>query len=260
MATGVAASIALHEIGHLVPAKTFGVKVTQYMVGFGPTVWSRKRGETEYGVKAVPLGGYIRMIGMFPPKPGDPEGLLRASSTGRFSQLMDQARQDSMEEVQPGDEHRVFYQLSVPKKVIVMLGGPVMNLLIAAVLLTGVVTLYGVSVPQNGALVMGVSECVVPAATAPPAGQPQTGAGDAPKTPAYQAGLQPRDTIVSIDGTAVRPGSPLGDLVQPRSGQPTTITYSRDGTERTVTVTPVRNTVAVVGSDGKPVLDAAGQV
>jgi membrane-associated protease RseP (regulator of RpoE activity) len=260
IAVGIALSIALHEIGHLVPAKRFGVKATQYMVGFGPTIWSRKRGETEYGVKAIPLGGYIRMIGMFPPKPGDPEGLLRASSTGRFSQLMDQARQDSMEEVQPGDENRVFYKLSVPKKVVVMLGGPVMNLLIAAVLLTGITTLYGVSVAQDGALVMSVSECVVPAATAPAAGQPQTCAADAPKTPAYQAGLQPRDTIVAVGGTPVRPGLSLGDLVQPRSEQATTITYSRDGTERTVTVTPVRNTVAVVGADGKPVLDATGQV
>ncbi|MEP6631461.1 MAG: site-2 protease family protein, partial [Lapillicoccus sp.] len=66
IALGVALSIGLHEIGHLVPAKKFGVKVTQYMVGFGPTIWSRQRGETEYGIKAVPLGGYIRMIGMFP--------------------------------------------------------------------------------------------------------------------------------------------------------------------------------------------------
>ena len=56
------------------PAKRFGVRVTQYMVGFGPTMWSGARGETEYGVKAIPLGGYIRMIGMFPPKPGDPAG------------------------------------------------------------------------------------------------------------------------------------------------------------------------------------------
>ena len=70
VALGVAVSIALHEIGHLLPAKRFGVKVTQYMVGFGPTLWSRQRGETEYGLKWVPLGGYIRMIGMFPPKPG----------------------------------------------------------------------------------------------------------------------------------------------------------------------------------------------
>jgi RIP metalloprotease RseP len=82
-ALGVAVSIALHEVGHLLPAKRFGVKVTQYMVGFGPTVFSRRRGETEYGVKAIPLGGYIRMIGMFPPQAGDAPGTLRATSTGR---------------------------------------------------------------------------------------------------------------------------------------------------------------------------------
>ena len=111
MATGVALSIALHEVGHLLPAKRFGVRVTQYMVGFGPTMWSRRRGETEYGVKAIPLGGYIRMIGMFPPRRGDAPGMVRASSTGRFSQLMDEARAASMEEVRPGDEARVFYRL-----------------------------------------------------------------------------------------------------------------------------------------------------
>ena len=85
---GVGASIALHEIGHLVPAKKFGVRVPQYMVGFGPTLWSTTRGETEYGIKAIPLGGYIRMIGMFPPRPG---AGLRVSSTGRFTQLRDPA-------------------------------------------------------------------------------------------------------------------------------------------------------------------------
>src|SRR5512138_3881438 len=92
VAVGVGASIALHEIGHLVPAKKFGLRVPQYMVGFGPTVWSTRRGETEYGVKAIPLGGYIRMIGMFPPRPGDDPGQLRVSSTGRMSQLVDEAR------------------------------------------------------------------------------------------------------------------------------------------------------------------------
>ena len=56
LVVGLAVSIALHEIGHLVPAKRFGVRVGQYMVGFGPTLWSRRRGETEYGVKAIPLG------------------------------------------------------------------------------------------------------------------------------------------------------------------------------------------------------------
>ncbi|MDQ3484651.1 MAG: site-2 protease family protein, partial [Actinomycetota bacterium] len=64
---GLVASIALHEVGHMWPAKKFGVKVTQYFVGFGKTIWSVKRGDTEYGVKAFPLGGFIRMVGMLPP-------------------------------------------------------------------------------------------------------------------------------------------------------------------------------------------------
>ncbi len=142
-AAGIALSIGLHEIGHLVPAKRFGVRVTQYMIGFGPTIWSRRKGETEYGVKAIPLGGYIRMIGMFPPKRGEDQRLVRASSTGRMSLLMDQARAQSMEELRPGDETRVFYRLSVPKKVVIMMGGPTMNLVIAAVLLTITTTAFG---------------------------------------------------------------------------------------------------------------------
>src|SRR4051794_6681145 len=112
---GIGLSIALHEIGHLVPAKKFGVRVPQYMVGFGPTIWSRRRGETEYGVKAIPLGGYIRMIGMFPLAKDQAEGTMRSSSTGRMSQLVEEARQQSLEEVQPGDDGRMFYQLPIWK-------------------------------------------------------------------------------------------------------------------------------------------------
>ena len=89
-------------------------------------------------------------------------GTVRASSTGRFSQLVDEARAASLEEVRPGDEHRVFYRLSVPKKVIVMLGGPTMNLLIGVVLLTLLVTVHGVATAQPGAVVATVSQCVVP--------------------------------------------------------------------------------------------------
>src|SRR3954462_14578673 len=63
----ILASIGLHELGNMVPAKAWGGKVTQYFIGFGPTVWSRKRGETEYGVKAIPLGGYVKSVGRLPP-------------------------------------------------------------------------------------------------------------------------------------------------------------------------------------------------
>src|SRR5690606_29688709 len=140
-----------------------GVRVPQYMVGFGPTVWSRRRGETEYGLKAIPLGGYIRMIGMFPPRPGQEPGTVRVSSTGRMSQLVDGARAASFEELRPGDEDRVFYKLGTGKKIIIMLGGPVMNLVLAAILLAGLVMTYGTAVEKPGALVGQVSQCVVPA-------------------------------------------------------------------------------------------------
>src|SRR5690606_26373899 len=131
-AIALLASIALHEVGHLVPAKLFGVKVSQYMVGFGRTLWSRRRGETEYGVKAIPLGGYVRMIGMLPPEPGDSPDKLRSASTGPFQSMIEDARRAAKVEIEPGDEDRVFYRQPWWKKFLVMLGGPLMNVLIAA--------------------------------------------------------------------------------------------------------------------------------
>ena len=71
---GILFSIAWHELGHFTTARWFGIKVPEFMVGFGRTVWSRKVGETEFGLKAIPLGGYIRMIGMIPPAKGELAG------------------------------------------------------------------------------------------------------------------------------------------------------------------------------------------
>jgi len=74
----ILASIGLHELGHMIPAKAFGGKVTQYFIGFGPTMWSRQRGETEWGVKAIPLGGYVKIVGMPRPTRSTP---TRSSTT-----------------------------------------------------------------------------------------------------------------------------------------------------------------------------------
>ena len=74
---GILISIAWHELGHFTTARWFGIKVPEFMVGFGRTIWSRKVGETEFGLKAIPLGGYIRMIGMIPPAKGE---LARAAT------------------------------------------------------------------------------------------------------------------------------------------------------------------------------------
>ena len=247
---GVALSIALHEIGHLVPAKKFGVKVTQYMVGFGPTIWSRKRGETEYGIKAVPLGGYVRMIGMLPPRPGDKPGELRTLSTGRFSQMVDQARADSMEEVRPGDEDRVFYKLSPGKKIIIMLGGPIMNLLIAAVLLTGVITLYGL--PQVAPKVGLLSTCVPTAAPTLQVPQPPCAPGD-PQSPAAAAGLKVGDRILSIDGRAITSWDEVSAAIRESQGRAMSWVVQRGDQQVTISITPAVLDRATYGADNKPV-------
>ena len=262
VAIGISVSIALHEVGHLLPAKRFGVKVTHYMVGFGPTIWSRTRGETEYGLKAVPLGGFIRMIGMFPPKPGADPSMLRASSTGRFSQLMDQAREESMEQVKPGDEDRVFYKLSTPKKLVVMLGGPTMNLVIAVVLLGGIVTLYGVG--EITSRVSAVSQCVKPV---PANGAASTTCSPSdPQAPANLAGIRPGDRVISLAGQPVNNWDDVRALVRPNGGKQIKVVVERDGRRLDLTATPILNDVPrldaagnlVLGPDGKALTDHVG--
>ena len=125
---------------------------------------------------------------------------LRTVSTGRFSQMVDQARADSMEEVRTEDRDRVFYKLSPGKKIIVMLGGPLMNLLIAFVLITGVITLYGL--PQVAPKVGLISECVPTATPTVQAPHPTCAAGD-PASPAKAAGFQENDRIIAVNGAPI---------------------------------------------------------
>ena len=108
-AFGILASVCLHEFGHLVTAKRFGMKATQYFAGFGPTLWSFRRGETEYGVKAIPLGGYVRFVGMYPPGKDHP-GQVRRARTGLFQTMTDQARAAEWEDIQPADDGRRLHQ------------------------------------------------------------------------------------------------------------------------------------------------------
>ena len=224
----IGASIALHEIGHLVPAKKFGVRVTDYMVGFGPTIWSKVRGETRYGIKAIPVGGYIRMIGMLPPGKEDPEGTARSMTTGRMGAMVAQARQQSLEEIQPGDENRVFYKLPVHRRLIIMLGGPFMNLVLA-VLLFGVV-LVGIGLPQPTTAVNSVVPCT-PTVEQPTGDALESGAcpaGTLP-TPAAEAGLLPDDVIVSIGPIASSSWDDLTEWIRANPGRSTQVVVERDG-------------------------------
>ena len=230
---GVAASIGLHELGHMVPAKKFGVKVTQYFIGFGRTVWSRRRGETEYGVKAIPLGGYVKLVGMLPPGPEDDPSRIRKSNTGMFTQLISDARAAEYELVEPGDEERLFYRLPWWKKVIVMAGGPTVNLVLAFLLFGGVFMLHGQ--PEPTTTVDEVSDCVI-AVTPETLNQQQRKCTPAdPVAPAKQAGLQPGDRILTLNGTEVTSWEQLSGLIRANEDGRAVIVYERDGERRSAT-------------------------
>ncbi|MFI6478907.1 M50 family metallopeptidase [Nonomuraea sp. NPDC050663] len=223
---GLMVSIGLHEIGHLVPAKLFGVKVTQYMVGFGPTMWSKRKGETEYGVKWLPFGGYIRMIGMLPPRPGDDPNMVRQTSTGPFQGLIEQARDLAQEEVRPGDENRVFYRKKWWQKVIIMSGGPFMNILLAFVLFGVVYMVMGVQTLKP--VLAQVQQCVVSAEVQQKDPNRACTAAD-PKTPSAQAGLKPGDKVVSFNGTPIARWEQVRDGIRAAGASQVTLGIERDG-------------------------------
>lgn len=224
LVVGLIVSIALHELGHLVPAKRFGVKVSEYFVGFGPTMWSRKRGDTEYGVKAFPLGGYVRLVGMVPP--GSAVKPLRVR--GWMRDLIDDARSASEAEI-GADDARAFYHLAWWRKVIVMAGGPVVNLVIAVFLFT--VVLSGMGVPTQ-TLTVGETLACVPAATTG-----ECTASD-PDSPASIAGIRAGDTFVSIDGRSFDKWSDLTAYVSARPGVPLDVVVDREGSLVEVSLTP----------------------
>ncbi|MEV5752957.1 site-2 protease family protein [Actinoallomurus sp. NPDC052308] len=231
---GLLASIALHELGHMSFAKLFGVRVPQFMVGFGPTMWSRRKGETEYGVKWIPLGGYIRMIGMLPPRRGDAPGTVRQGSTGPFQGLIESARGAALEEVGPGDEDRVFYRKKWWQKVIIMFAGPFMNILLAFVFISVVVMGIGISTLQP--VIDSVSKCTIPAAQAGRDCQ----AGD-PVTPAVRAGLRPGDRIVSYEGHRIHTYAQLQGLIRGSGGRTVPVVVHRGGQDIPLSVPVTTN-------------------
>jgi membrane-associated protease RseP (regulator of RpoE activity) len=233
-------SIGLHELGHMIPAKKFGGKVTQYFIGFGPTMWSTRRGETEYGIKAIPLGGYVKIVGMLPPEASavadevvvDAEGntvtRVRKSNTGMFTQLISDARAAEWELIGPQDADRLFYKMPWWKKVVVMAGGPSVNIAIAFVLFWALFATYGNTndvEPEAGPPVLAqVSDCVIPFAE-----QRLECTDDDPVSPAVEAGLMAGDVITTFNGTPVTDWDQLRDLIRDNADGTAVIGYTRDG-------------------------------
>ncbi|MEV7196144.1 site-2 protease family protein [Streptomyces sp. NPDC093510] len=236
---GLLFSIAWHELGHLSTAKMFGIRVPQYMVGFGPTLFSRKKGDTEYGIKAIPLGGYIRMIGMFPP---GADGRIEARSTSPWRGMIEDARSAAFEELKPGDETRLFYTRKPWKRVIVMFAGPFMNLILAVAIFLGVMMTFGIS--SQTTQVGKVSDCVIQQSE----NRAKCEKGDK-AAPAKAAGLKPGDKIVAFQGQSVDDWSALQSKIRETIG-PATITVERDGKRVDLHANLIKNQVTKTDGDG----------
>ena len=261
LVVGLAVSIALHELGHLLPAKKFGVRVGQYMIGFGPTLWSRRIGGTEYGLKAIPAGGYISMAGMYPPSRKEraavTDGQSAGQRTGRagggfFATMVQDARAANDETLLSDEDDHVFYKLPVWKRVVIMLGGPIMNLLFAIVLFS--ILFSGIGVQTAITTVSAVSECIIPAGDA----RTDCVASD-PAAPAAAAGLRPGDVVVAIDGEPTETFAAVFEIIQDSPGQQISVEVERDGAARTLTMTPEAVVQPLTDGGGRPLLDEDGQ-
>jgi len=198
-------SVMLHESGHFVTAKKFGMKVTRYFVGFGPTIWSTQRGETEYGIKALPLGGFVKIIGM-----------------------------TSLDEVDPADEPRSFRRHPAWQRIIVLCAGSFTHFVLAFLLIFSLAV--GIGIANANTTQLGtVSPCVATSSTALANGT--CTASDKP-SPARLAGLRTGDKVTAFNGTPVSNWTQLGNAIRhARPGSQVTITVVRDGKTLTLHTT-----------------------
>ena len=218
-ALAILVSVALHECGHMWVARATGMKVRRYFVGFGPTVWSTRRpnrlGETEYGIKAIPLGGFCDIAGM-----------------------------TSVEELAPEDRKYAMFRQKTWKRVAVLFAGPAMNFIIGLVLIYAIAVIWGLpNLNPPTTAIVGQTACVAPEVARGELGE-CTGDG-----PAAQAGIRSGDTIVKVGDTPVANFDEMVTAVRELNA-PTPFTVERDGTQFTTVVDVTQTQRITSGADG----------
>ncbi|OHV01114.1 M50 family metallopeptidase [Mycobacterium talmoniae] len=206
-ALAILVSVALHECGHMWVARATGMKVRRYFVGFGPTLWSTRRGDTEYGLKAAPLGGFCDIAGM-----------------------------TAIEELAPDEVDRAMYKQKTWKRVAVLAAGPGMNFVIGLVLIYVIAVIWGLpNLHPPTSAVIGETACVAPEVAKGEVGK-CTGPG-----PAASAGIRPGDVVVKVGDTEVSSFEEMATAVRKQHGV-VPIVVERDGATMTkyVAVTPTQ--------------------
>lgn len=193
-------SVMIHEAGHYLTAKKFGMKVTEFFVGFGKKIWSTQRGETEFGIKAVPAGGYCRISGMTP-----------------------------REELSPEDSHRAFVKAGVGQRLIVLGAGSFLHFVIGFVLL---LTLFlSVGVTSVTSTVETVSECI-------PNSTNQVCSAKSVPSPAKSVGILPGDKIVAVNGKTYSEWVDVIAIIRASAGKQIQLTIERNGSPIELAITP----------------------
>lgn len=193
-------SVMIHEFGHYFFAKRFGMKVTEFFVGFGPRLWSFVRGETEYGFKAIPAGGYVRIVGMTPD-----------------------------EQMSDADRSRAFYSKSVPQRIVVLAAGSISHFIVGFLLIA--VILGGLGTMRQSNTIETVSPCI-PVST-------ESCSSASEPSPALSAGLKSGDKIVSINGKEIAQWSDAVEVIRSSADQEVALVVERNGEPVTIKTTPV---------------------
>lgn len=215
-ALAILISVALHECGHMWAARATGMKVRRYFVGFGPTLWSTRRGETQYGFKAIPAGGFCDIAGMTP-----------------------------VEELAPDEEDRAMYKQATWKRVAVLFAGPGMNFVICLVLMYAIALIWGLpNLHPSTKAVVGEVSCVAP----------ETSKGKLDKCngpgPAAQAGIRVGDVVVKVGDTPVSSFEEMATAVRKLHGT-VPVVVERDGRTITTNVTVESTQRYVPNAQGK---------
>jgi membrane-associated protease RseP (regulator of RpoE activity) len=198
-------SVMIHEAGHYLTAKKFGMKVTEFFLGFGQKIWSTQRGETEFGLKAIPAGGYCKIVGMSP-----------------------------REELSPADADRAFIKGSIAQRLIVLGAGSFLHFVIGFILL---ITLFaGVGVTSVTNQVQKVSDCVPQTAT-------EVCSATSTPSPAKNAGVIAGDKLVKINNQSFKQWSDAVAVIRANAGKQLTIVVDRSGDLIPLTVTPATRMV-----------------
>ena len=191
------ASVMIHEFGHYITAKKYGMRVSEFFLGFGKRLWSFTRGETEFGIKAIPAGGYCRIEGM------------------------------TATDVMPaGEESRAFFKATSGRKLVVLGAGSFLHFVLGFVILLTIFAGIGTSKPTN--TISEISQCV-------PQSNSACKQGD-PKSPALIAGLQAGDVITSLNGIPVNNWSKDVEIIRSSAGKEIAIEIERDGEVQNLSV------------------------